>query len=101
MRPRSPGGYPKVLPIGPVMNRNEIDGMSHVRVAQPKFPDISVSDGHANTCLDRADCSREVGCRHVAAKKDLIADDDGADGSWVLVRQRDGCFDLIVVFRWM
>jgi hypothetical protein len=80
------------------MDGDEIDGIGNVAVAQPEFPYIGVSNGHADARLDRADRPREVGCRHVAAQKHLVADDDGTDGFRVLVRERDGCLDLVVVF---
>ncbi len=95
------GGNWKILPIGQDMDGDEIDGIGNVAVAQPEFPYIGVSDGHADARLDRADRPREVGCRHVTAQKHLVADDDGTDGFRVLVRERDGGLDLVVVFGWM
>ena len=99
--PGPAGGNRKVLPIGQDMNGDEIDGIGDVTVTKPEFPDVRIGHRHPHPCLDGADRPREVGRRHVPPQKDLVADDDGADGFRVLVRERDGCLDLIVVFGGM
>src|SRR5262249_29527470 len=90
MCPGLSGGNREVLPIGQDMNGDEIDGAGDVAVAQPEFPDVRIGYRYTDSRLDRANGPPEVGRRHVAAQKHLVADDDGADGLRVFVRERDG-----------
>src|SRR6188508_1076965 len=96
--PGPAGGNRKVLPIGQDMNGDEINGIGDVAVTKPEFPDVRIGRRHTHPCLDGADRPREVGRRHIAAQKYLVANDDGADGVRIFVRKRDRRLDLIVVF---
>src|SRR5262245_40384218 len=98
VRPGLSRGNRKVLPIGQDMNGDEIDGIGDVAIAQPEFPDVRIGHRDADPRLDRADGPREVGRRHVAAQKHLVAHDNGPDGPWIFVRERDGRLYLEVAF---
>ena len=75
----------KVLPIRQDMDGDEIDRVLHVRIAQPKLPDVGIGDRHRHLRLDLADVADEVGRRHFAAQQHFVADDHGGDDVRILL----------------
>src|SRR5207248_10775041 len=58
----------EILPIGQDVDRHEIDGSLHLRIAQPELPHIRIGDGHGYPRLYGADQVREVGWRGLASR---------------------------------
>ena len=78
-----------VFPIRQDMNRDEIDGVIDLAVAQPVFPDVGVGDGNRHLRLDRADVGRKIGRRHLAAQQHLVADHQCGDRAGIFLGERN------------
>ena len=85
---RKRGRDRKILPVRQNMDRDEIDGVAHVAIAQPVFPDVGVGDRLCHLRLDLADGGHEIGRRHLPAQQHFVADDDGADDVGIFLGER-------------
>lgn len=62
------------------MNRDEIDDVIELSIAQPEFPDVGIGHGDTDLRLDRADRVGEIGYSYVLAQQRLVSDHERDHG---------------------